>query len=239
MFRFAGLLAVVLAFAAAGCSGSTTILDSSQASPGITVTGEGSVFGTPDIAVVTLGAEANAATVSDARSQAGQSMDAMLKALKDGGVAEKDVQTTRFSVQPQYDFTKQQQTIIGFIVSNIATIKIRDIDKTGELIDAAVGAGGDRTRVENLQFTIDDPATLEDQAREKAMAEAKSKADALAKAGGVQLGKPRSITEGGGVTPIAFDQSAFREAAAGAPSTQIQVGQLEVTVQVSVVYGLD
>jgi uncharacterized protein YggE len=238
MFRFAGLLAVVLAFAAAGCSGGTTILDSNQAPPGITVTGEGSVFGTPDIAVVTLGAEANAATVSDARSQAGQSMDAMLKALKDGGVADKDVQTTRFSVQPQYDFTKQQQTIIGFIVSNIATIKIRDINKTGELIDAAVGAGGNSARVENLQFTIDDPSALEDQAREKAMAQAKSRAGTLAKAGGLVLGKPRSITEGGGVAPVPFNQSAFQDAAA-ASGTPIQVGQLEVNVQVSVVYGLD
>lgn len=240
MFRFAVLAAVTLAVLATGCSaGDTTIVDSNQAPPGITVTGEGSVFGEPDVAVLTLGVESDAATVSDARAQAGESMDAMLKSLKDGGVADKDVQTTRFSVQPKYDFTKQQQQIIGFMVSNIATVKIRNIDKTGELVDAAVTAGGDRARVESLQFTIDDPSTLEDQAREKAMAEAKSKADALAKAGSIKIGKPRSITEGGGVTPIAFDQSDFRDAAAEAPSTAIEVGELEVRVTVSVVYGLD
>ncbi len=238
MFRFAGLIAIALAFTAVGCSGDTTIIDSSQVSAGITVTGEGSVFGEPDVAVLTLGVESDAATVSDARTQASESMEAMVTALKDGGVAENDVQTTRFSVQPRYDFTKQQQQIIGFTVSNIATVKIRDIDKTGELIDAAVGAGGDRARVESLNFTIDDPAKLEDQAREEAMAEAKSKADTLAKAGGVELGKPRSISEGGGAVPIAFDQDSLH-AAAEASNTPIEVGQLQVQISVSVVYALD
>jgi uncharacterized protein YggE len=238
MFRFAILAAVTFAVLASGCSvGDTTVIDSSKESPGITVTGEGSVFGTPDIAVVTLGADATAATVADARSQAGQSMDAMLKALKDGGVADKDVQTTSFTVQPQYGFSKQQQTLTGFIVSNVATVKIHNIDKTGELIDAAVGAGGNSARVNSLQFTIDDPATLESQARVKAMAQAKSRAATLAKAGGLVLGKPRSISEGGAATPITFSGSVPGGlAAAGTP---IQVGQLEVQISVSVVYGLN
>ena len=239
MLKVAGVLVVIFAFAAVGCSSDTTVLDSNKEAPGITVTGEGSVFGEPDVAVLTLGVEADAASVADARAQAGESMDAMLKALKDGGVADKDVQTTRFSVQPRYDYTKQQQTIIGFTVSNIATVKIRDIDKTGDLIDAAVIAGGDRARVDSLQFTIDDPSVLENQAREKAMAEAKSKADTLAKAGGVEIGKPRSISEGGGPAPITFAGDAFRDAAAEAPGTPIDIGQLEVQVTVTVVYGLD
>jgi hypothetical protein len=189
--------------------------------------------------VLTLGAESDAATVADARAQASESMDAMLKALKDGGVADKDVQTTRFSVQPKYDYTNNKQDIIGFTVSNIATVKVRDIDKTGELIDAAVTAGGNRARVESLNFTIDDPSALESQAREKAMAEAKSKADTLAKAGGITIGKPRSITEGGGAVPITFAEDSLRSAAADAPNTPIDIGQLEVQISVSVVYGLD
>lgn len=238
MFRFAILAAVILAVLATGCSiGDTTIVDSNQAAPGITVTGEGSVFGEPDVAVLTLGAESDAATVADARTQASESMDAMLKALKDGGVADEDVQTTRFSVQPKYDYTNNKQNIIGFMVSNIATVKVRDIDQTGELIDAAVTAGGNRARVESLNFTIDDPSSLEGQARAKAMAEAKTKAETLAKAGDIKLGKPISISEGGGAVPITFDQDRF--ASAENASTAIEVGQLEVQISVSVVYGLD
>jgi len=221
MFRLIALLTVALAFAAIACGGGTTVINSNQTSPGITVAGEGKVSGTPDVAIVTLGAEANAKTVAAARDDAAGSMNAMLKALKDGGVADKDVQTTRFTVQPQYDYTKQQQTITGFTVSNIATVKIRAIDKTGELVDAAVTAGGDQARVENLVFTIDDPSALQSQAREKAMADAKQKADALAKAGGVQIGKPRSINESGAVTPIQYDAATFQSLAA-APSTQIR-----------------
>jgi hypothetical protein len=176
-------------------------------------------------------------SVADARSQASVAMDAMLAALKQGGVADDDIQTTRFSVQPRYDYTKQTAEIIGFTVSNIATVKVRDIDKSGELIDAAVGAGGNNARVESLSFTIDDPKALEAEAREKAMADAKSKAEALAKASGVTLGQPKSISEGGGVTPIAFDRDAF-QSAENAP-TAIEVGELEVSVSVSVVYELD
>lgn len=237
MFRFVGLFAVALALLAAGCSSKTTLVDSNSAAEGITVEGQGSAFGEPDIALLTLGVESSAPTVSDARAQASVSMDAMLAALKQGGVADEDVQTTRFSVQPHYDFTEPRQEITGFTVSNIATVKIRDIDKAGGLIDSAVEAGGNNARVESLSFTIDDPESLESKAREDAMSDAKSKADALAKAGGIDLGEPRSISEDGGVMPVAFDAAAY-QSTESAP-TSIEVGELEVQISVSVVYGLD
>jgi len=236
MFRFAFLVFVVLSVVAVGCSGGTTYVDSSQSSSGITVTGEGSVFGEPDVALLTVGVEANAATVSEARTQASESMDAMRLALTGGGVADEDLQTSRFSIQPRYDPTKQQVEIVGFTVSNIMTVKIRDIDATGELIDAAVVAGGDRARVESLTFTIDDPSALEDQAREDAMADAKAKAETLAKAGGVALGSPRSISEGGGAIPVSFDAERLQATDA---ATSIDIGQLEVQISVSVVYDVD
>jgi uncharacterized protein YggE len=221
-----------------GCGTKTTVVTNSSETPGITVSGQGSVFGAPDVAVATLGVQADATSVADARSMAATSMDAMVKALKDGGVVDKDIQTTQFSVDPRYDYTNNKQTLIGFTVNNIATVKIHDINKTGELIDAAVSAGGDLARVQSLQFTIDDPSTLQGQARQKAMADAKSRATTLAQAAGVQLGAPRSINEGGGPTPITFTGAAIPGALDQTRTTPIQTGQLEVQVTVSVIYGL-
>lgn len=237
--RAMGLLAAaVLGLLAAACT-ETTVLPPEREEPGITVTGSGSAFGAPDVAVLTLGVEAEAKSVGDARSQAAEAMDGMLRALKDGGVDDKDIQTTRFSVQPVYDYTKERQELRGFLVSNIATVKVREIDKTGELIDAALVAGGDRARVESLQFTIDDPSALEDEARKEAMAEARSKAETLAEAAGVELGPPRSISEGGGPVPIPFERALAAGHAAEEVPTPIELGELEVQVQVSVVYGLE
>jgi len=238
MKRLLGVTTLIaaLAFLALGCTDeSTTVVQSDQQSTGISVSGTGTATGEPDIAVLTLGVEARADSVGEAREQAANSMNAMLDALKEGGVAEEDIQTTRFSVQPVYDFSNNRQELTGFIVSNIVTAKVRSIDDTGDLIDAAVEAGGDLARVENLVFTIDDPSALEEQARVEAMAEARARAETLAEAGGVDLGDPISITESGGVVPGDF---AGGEVAEDGGRTPIQLGELEVSVTVQVVYGL-
>jgi len=227
-----------LALLAFGCT-ETTVLPSGQEQTGVSVSGQGSVFGEPDVAVLTLGVESEADSVSEARQRAAESMDAVLAALKGGGVADEDIQTTRFSVQPRFEYLLNgRQVLIGFVVSNLVTVKIRAIDDTGKLVDAAVEAGGDLTRVEGLQFTIDDPSTLQDQARQEAMADARQKAETLAQAAAVELGPARSISEGGGPQPIEFSRFAL-EAAAPLAETPIQLGELEVRVDVQVVYDLN
>ena len=170
---------------------------------------------------------------------AADAMDAMLTVLKEGGVEDSDIQTTRFSVEPRYNFRDGEQELIGFFVNNLVTVKIRDIDETGTLIDDVVEAGGDLTRVQNLRFTIDDPEELQQEARRLAMENAKSKAETLADAGGVELGAPRSISESGGARALTFRADAFAAEFADGASTPIEVGELEVQIQVQVVYGLD
>ena len=230
--------ALALGLLAFGCRTETNVVSPDQESPGITVSGSGSVFGEPDIAVVTLGVEAQADSVGDARTQAAERMDGMISALKDGGVADEDIQTTRFSVQPLYDFTDGRQVLRGFIVSNVATVKIREIDNTGTLIDAALEAGGDLSRVESLNFTIDDPSALEEEARTKAVEDAAQRAQTLADAAGVELGKARSIVESRSpIVPGDFARDEASQAAGGA-LTPVELGQLEVQVDVQVVYGL-
>ena len=236
-FALIGLAALGL-FALA-CTSETTVLSPDQEAPGISVSGSGSVFGEPDIAVLSLGVSATADSVGAARSQAAEAMDAMLTALKDGGVADDDIQTTRFSVQPLYDYIEGRTVLRGFSVDNIVTAKIHTIDDTGKLIDAALAAGGDLSRVDNLQFTIDDPAALGDQAREKAMEEAKRKAETLARVAGVKLGLPRSISENRAPVPPMDFLRAAELAQTGPAETPIELGQLEVRVDVQVVYGLE
>jgi len=232
----AGIAALgLLAFA---CTNETTVLPPSQELPGVTVSGSGSAFGEPDVAELSLGVEAEAAGVSEARSRAAEAMEAMLTALKDGGVADEDIQTTRFSVQPRFDYIDGRQELRGFVVTNIVIAKIREIDDTGGLIDSALEAGGDLARVDNLRFTIDDPSALEEQARQEAMAEARRKAETLAQAAGVELGPPRSISESGGPQPVPFELRSVPGAGELA-ATPIEVGELEVRVQVQVVYALE
>lgn len=231
---------MTLGLLAVACGETTTIQPQGEAAPNVSVSGSGSAFGIPDVAVLSLGVQAEAPTVGEARTQAADAMNATLDALKDGGVAEDDIQTTRFSVYPQYDYRNNEPPkLTGFIVENRVTVKIREIDDTGDLIDAAVAAGGDVARVDDLRFTIDDPSALEDEARVLAMDEAKAKADTLANAAGVSLGMPRSISESGGAVPIAFDERAYELSAGDSPSTPIETGELEVRVQVHVVYDLE
>ncbi len=232
------LLAVGLL--ALACTETTVLPSDRDQNPGISVSGIGSVFGEPDVAVLTLGVEAQADSVGEARAMAAEAMDAMIASLKAAGVEDSDIQTSRFSVEPRYNFRDGEQELIGFFVQNLVTVKIRNIDETGTLIDDVVEAGGDLTRVQNLRFTIDDPEELQQEARRLAMENAKSKAETLATAGGVELGAPRSISENVTRSPAPFGERAFlADLDAVGASTAIEIGELEVQIQVQVVYGLD
>jgi len=238
MYRAFLVLTIAAGAAVVGlaCTTETSVLPADQAVPNVSVGGSGSVFGEPDVAVLSLGVESEADTVEAARESAAEAMDAMLAALKDGGVEDEDIQTARFSVQPRFNFQNGRQELLGFVVNNLVTVTIREIDSTGELIDAAIAAGGDLARVENLSFTIDDPAALEAEARTQAVEDARGKAETLAAAAGVELGEALSISESGpsGIPSINFS----RMEAADEAETPIEPGELEVAVNVQIVYEL-
>lgn len=235
----AALGAVVAAASVAATCGSTTTrveTTGNDAQSGITVTGQGKVSGKPDLARVTLGVSTLADTVEAARDEAATSLDAMVGSMRSNGVASGDLQTQQFSISPEYDYSNNRQTLKGFRVTNTVTAKLRDINKTGQIIDAAVAAGGDNTQVQGIVFTIDKPAELQDAARKAAIADARAKAETLAKEAGVGLGGPVVISEGGGVPPpllYAGDSASAPRSAAGA-NTPIEPGELDVTIDVSV-----
>ena len=230
-----------LALLGTACGDNVTVAGAQQNETlGITVTGEGKATGQPDMAVLTLGVSALAPSVADARDQAASAMQKIIDSMKGNGVADRDIQSTQFSIQPEYDYTNGQQKLTGYRVTNIVVAKVRDINSTSKVLDDAVAGGGDLTEVQSIDFTIDKPETLQDQAREQAMNDAKAKAQRLAELAGVNLGAPISIQEGS-VTP----PSPLKNAALGAmpqadqTATPIQPGELDVDLTVNIVYAIE
>lgn len=209
---------------------------------GIWVSGQGKVTVTPDIATLTLGVSAQSATVADSQFQAATAMDKVMSALTNNGVAKKDIQTRYFNVQQltRYDSSSQQSVITGYQVSNMVTAKIRAIDKIGLTIDAIATAGGDLTRINGVNFSVDQPENYFAQARELAMNDAKAKADQLAKLAGVNLGRPTYILENSSSSPMNYPLPVARSDAGGAaaPTTSISPGEMDITMNIQVTYAI-
>lgn len=212
---------------------------------GIWVSGIGKVTVTPDIATLQLGIEAQEASVSEAQAKASEAMDRVMTALTDNGVAEKDIQTRYFRIRQRtrWDEEQQQEVVIGYRVTNQVVAKIRDMDKVSTIIDAVVAVGGDYTRINNLNFSVDDPSIYYDEAREKAMADAKDKAEQIASLAGMKLGEPTYISEST-VSPVyegmVYGQSAPMPVPAPElePAPSISPGEIEISVNMQIAYSI-
>lgn len=247
------LIGMVLALAVVGLAGCSSegaklstdngelklSLNSQQ--EGIWVNGEGKATAVPDVAILRLGIEAQEPTVAEAQAQANDAMDKVMTALTDEGVAEKDIQTRYFNIQKvtRWDNDKQQETVIGYQVTNMVTAKIREIKKTGTVIDAVAAAGGDLTRVDSVGFTVDDPTGYYKEARQKAVADAEAKAKQLADTAGVKLGKPTYISESSSVPGPIYRQDMVAAAGAPAVETPISPGEIEITTNIQLAYEID
>lgn len=200
---------------------------------GITVSGTGEVTGVPDTVEVDVGVSVLADTVAEASAVAAERSRAVIAALVSGGVAEADMSTFDYTIQPEYDYSGNQQRLTGFLVSNTLRAKVRDIDGTGAIVDSVSAAGGDHSRINGLQFSIDDDTTLEAAARQAAWNDATARATQLAKLSGQALGPTTSITETvrNPVVPVRMmaDMAMAKEA-----GTPIQPGTSTVTVTLQV-----
>jgi uncharacterized protein YggE len=121
---------------------------------GIAVTGVGEVSGIPDTLTMTFGISVLRDSVSVAVADSAELTDGLIAALEANGVAEEDIQTANFSIFPEYDYSGEQQRLVGFRVQNSVVAKIRDIDSAGDVIDAAAAAGGDEVIVSGVSFSI-------------------------------------------------------------------------------------
>ena len=206
---------------------------------GLWVSGEGVVNITPDVAILTIGVEAQRSTVAQARDEAAAAMEKLFQALKARGVADRDIRTSQFSIYPVYHYEErgQKQVLDGYQVQNQVVAKIRNLNNVGPIIDDAVAAAGDLARVQGISFTLDNPAPQRDQARTLAIKAAVAKAKQMATDAEVSLGKVLFISESGGfeATPMPVFRAGVAEAGAVTP---ISPGELQVRVTVQMVYEL-
>ena len=200
--------------------------------PAISVTGEANVSVAPDQAQIEAGVTSDARTAREASDANNAAMAKVLLALKGAGIEEKDYQTSRLSLQPQFAPSKVAERapgIVSFRASNRVTVRIRDVSKVANVIDVLVGAGAND--IGGINFTVTQASKHLDEAREKAIADARRKAEIYAKAAGVTLGEPLSISEEGAPVPMYRGKMAA-PMAAGAPVAQGEE-TLAVTVSVS------
>ena len=201
--------------------------------PAISVTGEATVSVPPDLAQVDGGVTSEAKTAREASEANNTAMGKVLLALKGAGIEEKDVQTSRLSLQPQYAPNRSGPSpVVGYRASNRVTIRVRDVAKVAGVIDTLVGAGANE--IGSINFMVQQASKLLDEAREKAVADARRKAEIYARATGVTLGAPLSISEEGHVAP-----GPYRKMAAGmAASAPVAPGEETLSVTVSVSWAI-
>jgi uncharacterized protein YggE len=216
---------------------------------GIWVTGQGTITLEPDLVLLNIGVETMADTVSIARGDAAKAMAAIVDAVKARGLEDADIQTVSFNIWPRYEYPEvlvdgnrtRKQTLVGYTVSNTARIKVRDIDAVGEVIDDVTVAGGDFTRINGINFTIEDTSGYMNQLREDAVNDAIAKAEQFAELTGVIVGGLVFISETGGGSPVMQNFGAddrFMIAKAESVSTSISGGELELKLSVQAVFGI-
>jgi uncharacterized protein YggE len=226
---------------------------------GITVIGQGKALGKPDIARANVGIEVRAATAEQATQELNTRMAALIAAIKQAGVAEKDVRTSNFSIHfeqvpeqpPRYepapaptraapgkppDAEPSVKLPAGhYRASNMVEVTIRDLDRAAQVLTVATRSGANQ--VFGIQFELDDPSRLQAEATAKAMVDAHQRAGKLAQQAGLKLGRVLSISEMGGAMPM---QKAYgmRAEAADMSSVSVERGELTVHSNVQVVYAL-
>ncbi len=244
-----GVLALFLLIATIGeLKGLRFIGSGVAATNTISVSGDGEVFAVPDTATFSVTIQEEAKDVKAAQDVATKKGNDIIDYLKQQGIDEKDIQTTDYSVYPQYDYITAvctqgycppgKQTLRGFQVSQTLTVKVRDTKKAGELL-SGVGSRG-VSSVSGLSFTIDDQDKLEAEARDKAITKAKEKAEVLAESLGVRIVRVVGFSEGGIGGPIYYAKAMMSYGMGGAesdtPSPEIPTGQNKIISNVTVTY---
>ena len=210
------------------------------------ITGHGEVMASPDTAYVTSGVTSQGTTAKEALDANNADMAALIDTLKAAGIDSLDIQTSGFSVSPNYVYSDARDAngyqlppkIVGYTVSNGVTVHVRELSNLGAVLDQAVTVGANT--ISGITFAVEDPAELYDQARRAAFADAKSKAELYADAAGVELGALALISEQTGYNappqPYMFKAEAVQADRGIVP---VEVGQLTFTIDVNVNWDLE
>lgn len=205
--------------------------------PGINATGEATVKVQPDIAVLSVGVTTQAATAAAAQNTLNERIARVLQKAKDLRIPDADVKTAGYSISPQYDTRAQAQSIVGYQAIQSLTVTLRGTAGVGTALDAFVQ--GDAATNVQVRFALESPKAKQAEARRLAIDNARAKAQAMADAAGVRLGKLVSISESSsGPGPI-YDTSVLKGGLGVAPAASVPVGDLDVSVNVSVRYAIE
>ncbi len=212
--------------------------------PRISVVGEGLATLAPDMAVMTLTVTRQSKTAREALDSNSAAMAEVIASMRSEGVAERDLQTSRFSIAPDYVYPKhrsdenpQAPRIVGYTVRNSLTVRVRDLQQVGVLLDHSVTLGVNEGG--NIQFTNDDPAEALSAARTAAVKDAHAKAVTLAQAAGVALGDILELSEtsrSGAPRPMMMQDMAMARSAESVP---VAAGENSYTVRVNVAYAIE
>lgn len=216
-----------------------------ESTPGgrLSVSATGSAQAAPDMAIVTLSVIHEAETAGEALAKNTAAMTDIMSWLTDIGVAERDLQTSRFSIDPRYNHHQSNNgeyrapTIAGYLVSNALTVRVRELESLGTLLDHSVQLGVNQGG--DIRFTNDDITSIMAEARVSAMLAAKAKAETLAGAAGLELGRILEITESSQINPIRGIATMERmEVMGDASSVPVAAGENSYSVTVNVTFAL-
>ena len=229
---------VCLAVALSAGAATAFAAETANAARTIVVSGDGEASAKPDQARLSAGVVSQAQTAAAALAANTTAMNRVFAALKAAGIADSKIQTSNFSVQPQYSSfvsrpdNPEAQRIVGYQVSNQVGVIVDDLGKLGSTLDALVKSGANQ--VGGASFTIANPKPLAEKARAQAVADAMAKAKTLAQAAGVNLGPLMSIQEGGISRPVPV----FAMARAVSAPVPVAEGEETVTVNVTMTYAI-
>lgn len=236
------LVCLVLLALAVGCAPSASSVEAARSiERSITVVGEGKVSVAPDVAEANVGVEVLAPTAEEATEEAKERMTAIMAALQKAGIAEKDIQTSNYSIY--FERYPEVRAMVeagpsevegNYRVSNMVRVKIRDLDKIETVLDQVIESGANN--VYGVNFTVDDLSEVRSEARGKAIANARAKAQELADLNAVNLCEVLQISEViGGPFPV-IGMPMVEEYAVGVGP--ISPGELELSVQMQVTYAI-
>ncbi len=204
--------------------------------PTISVSGEGKVVAKPDIAEVSFSVVTQGNNPAEVQRSNDEKMTRVVEFLKSQGVKEDDIRTTGYNLYPQYDYDKEGRRppeIIGYSLTQTVAVKVRDLSVVGKIVGGVTEKGANQ--INSIGFSIDNPDSLKEKAREEAIKEARERAEVIASQLGARLGKVVSFSESPIAIPMPFGVGGFEGRGGGSP---IEAGTEEITVTVSVTYAI-
>jgi uncharacterized protein YggE len=192
----------------------------------------------PDIAIISAGVVTRAATARAALEQNAARMERVRAALKRAGIADRDIQTSNISLNPEYRYAENQAPkLVGYTASNQVSVRFRDIARSGDILDALVAEGANQ--INGPSLTIDKPEEALDEARTKALAAGRARAELYARSLGMRVVRLLSVSESGGSYPVPPPMPVMAEARAQAAyATKIDPGEQKLSMTLGMTFEL-